>query len=71
MDRSNADGVTGSGESTTTSSRPGGIKDFIAQTNMIGNVIAAAANQKNSSEPLPFTDYSLFEENYSNYYKMK
>lgn len=44
--------------------RPGGIKEFIAQTTMIGNVIAAAASQKNSSEPLPFTDYSLFEETY-------
>lgn len=42
----------------------GGIKEFIAQTTMIGNVIAAAASQKNSSEPLPFTDYSLFEETY-------
>jgi hypothetical protein len=31
---------------------------------MIGNVIAAAASQKNSSEPLPFTDYSLFDETY-------
>ena len=44
--------------------RPGGIKEFIAQTTMIGNVIAAAASQKNSSEPLPFTDYSLFDETY-------
>ncbi len=44
--------------------QPGGIKEFIAQTTMIGNVIAAAASQKNSSEPLPFTDYSLFEETY-------
>jgi len=32
--------------------------------NLKGNVIAAAASQKNSSEPLPFTDYSLFEETY-------
>ena len=44
--------------------RTGGIKDFIAQTNLIGNVIAAAASQKNSFEPLPYTDYALFEENY-------
>lgn len=47
------------------STRSGGIKDFIAQTNMIGNVIAAAASQKNSFEPLPFANYSLFEETYS------
>ena len=33
---------------------------------LVGNVIAAAASQKNSSEPLPFTDYSLFEEVYGN-----
>ena len=45
----------------------GGIKEFIAHTTMFGNVIAAAASQKNSSEPLPFTDYSLFEENYGNF----
>lgn len=60
----------GAGPATTASggeeSRSGGIKDFIAQTNMIGNVIAAAASQKNSYEPLPFADTSLFEETYSN-----
>lgn len=58
---------------TTTSEpiRPGGIKEFIAQTTMIGNVIAAAASLKNSSEPLPFTDYSLFEENYGQFIKFK
>ena len=42
--------------------RIGGIKDFIAQTNVIGNVIAAAASQINSFEPLPFPNYDLFEE---------
>jgi hypothetical protein len=42
----------------------GGIKDFIAHTSLIGNVIAAAAHQKSSFEPLPFPDYHLFEENY-------
>lgn len=46
-------------------SRSGGIKDFIAQTNMIGNVIAAAASQKNTFEPLPFPNMSLFDETYS------
>ncbi len=51
-------------ETTTSEARMGGIKEFIAQTTMIGNVIAAAASQKNSSEPLPFTDYSQFEETY-------
>lgn len=51
-------------ESTTTAGRSGGIKDFIAQTNMIGNVIAAAASQKNSFEPLPFPNSSLFHEAY-------
>ncbi len=44
--------------------RTGGIKDFIAHTNMIGNVIAAAASQKNSFEPLPFSNSSLFEDSY-------
>jgi hypothetical protein len=44
--------------------QPSGIKAFIAQTAMLSNVIAAAASQKNSSEPLPFTDTSLFEETY-------
>jgi hypothetical protein len=42
----------------------GGIKDFIAQTSLIGNVIAAAAAHKNSFEPLPFPNYSLFDENH-------
>jgi hypothetical protein len=41
----------------------GGLKDFIANTSLIGNVIAAAAHNKSSSEPLPFPNYSLFEEN--------
>lgn len=45
-------------------SRPGGLFDFIEQTNVIGNVIAAAASQKNSFEPLPFLNMSLFDENY-------
>lgn len=53
-------------EETTT--RSGGIKDFIAHTNMIGNVIAAAASQKNSYEPLPFPNYSLFDEDYGNFW---
>jgi hypothetical protein len=48
--------------------RTGGIKDFIAHTNMIGNVIAAAASQKNSFEPLPFSNSSLFEDNYGNFF---
>lgn len=52
------------GRSEPEPTRTGGIKDFIAQTNIIGNVIAAAASQKNSFEPLPYTDYALFEENY-------
>ena len=47
--------------------RFGGIKDFIAHTNMIGNVIAAAASQKNSFEPLPFSNSSLFEDSYGKY----
>lgn len=47
--------------------RTGGIKDFIAHTNMIGNVIAAAASQKNSFEPLPFSNSSLFEDSYGKY----
>ena len=51
-------------ENNTAETRTGGIKDFIAQTNVIGNVIAAAASQKNTFEPLPFSNYSLFEENY-------
>ena len=42
----------------------GGLKDFINHTNVIGNVIAAASSQKNSFEPLPFANYSLFEESY-------
>ena len=50
--------------------RTGGIKDFIAQTNLIGNVIAAAASQKNSFEPLPFSNYSLFDENYGKLIKL-
>ena len=41
----------------------GGIKALIAQTNVIGNVIAAAASEKNSFEPLPFCNYSLFDDN--------
>ena len=43
------------------------LKDFIVHTNMIGNVIAAAALQKGSSsyEPLPFLNYGLFKDNYS------
>lgn len=45
------------------SERIGGIQEFIAQTNLIGNVIAAAASQKNTFEPLPFPNYSLFDEN--------
>ena len=53
---------------TTTETKTGGVKDFIAQTNIIGNVIAAAASQKNSFEPLPFTDYSLFKETYSKFF---
>ncbi|CAF0825220.1 unnamed protein product [Brachionus calyciflorus] len=48
----------------TPGTRPGGLFDFIQQTNVIGNVIAAAATQKNSFEPLPFSNSSLFEENY-------
>jgi len=42
----------------------GGLKDFINHTNVIGNVIAAASSQKNSFEPLPFANYSLFDESY-------
>ena len=44
-----------------------GVKDLIAQSNIIGNVITAATSQNNyldSFEPLPFPNYSLFEENY-------
>ncbi len=44
--------------------RSGGIKALIAQTNVIGNVIAAAASEKNTFEPLPFCNYSLFDDNY-------
>jgi hypothetical protein len=44
----------------------GGIHEFIKQTTLIGNVITAAGSTKNSSEPLPFTDRSLFEEIYGN-----
>lgn len=47
-----------------TGMRSDGIKDFITQTNLIGNVISAASSPNNSYEPLPFTNYSLFEENY-------
>lgn len=41
------------------------LKDFIVHSNMIGNVIAAAALQKGSFEPLPFLNYGLFKDNYS------
>jgi hypothetical protein len=47
--------------------RIGGLKDFINHTNVIGNVIAAASSQKNSFEPLPFANYSLFEETYGKF----
>ena len=59
---STANGVTGGGGGEPM--RTGGIKDFIAHTNLIGNVIAAAASQKNTFEPLPFSNYSLFDEIY-------
>ncbi len=42
----------------------GGIRDFIGATGAIGNVIIGATSQKDSFVPLPFTDTSLFEENY-------
>jgi hypothetical protein len=64
----NTEKVMESSKRESTSPGPGGIKDFIAQTNVIGNVITAAITQKNSFEPLPFTDYSLFEENYCENY---
>jgi hypothetical protein len=44
---------------------PTGIKDFIAHTSNIGNIIIGAASTKNSVEPLPFTDYSKFNEKIS------
>lgn len=44
---------------------PTGIKDFIAHTSNIGNIIIGAASTKNSVEPLPFTDNSKFNEKIS------
>ncbi len=41
--------------------KPGGIYAFVAHTSAIGNVIMRTAH-KESFEPLPFTDYSLFNE---------
>lgn len=52
-------------EADESSIRSGGIKDFVSQTFMITHVIAAAASQNNVDEPLPFVNYSLFEDNYS------
>ncbi len=49
---------------TAEETRSGGIMDLISQTNMIGNVIAAAASQKNPYEALPFLDSTLFQETY-------
>lgn len=43
---------------------PGGIKDFIKETNLISNVMAAVVLKDSNFEPLPFTDYSFFEEKY-------
>lgn len=41
--------------------KPGGIIDFVAHTSAIGHVILGTET-KDSYEPLPFTDYSLFDE---------
>ena len=45
----------------------GGIRDFIAHTSAIGNVIIGAASTKNSTEPLPFTNYAEFAETYGKF----
>jgi phospholipase D1/2 len=52
-------------EDNRRSSGGGGIQELVAQSNVIGNVITAALSQKNSFEPLPFTDYSSFNETYT------
>ena len=39
-----------------------GLKDFIAQTANIGNIITSVSTQK--TEPLPFIDYSQFQDTY-------
>jgi hypothetical protein len=43
----------------------GGIKSLIQHSNVLGNVILASENK--SVEPLPFSNYSLFDETYGNY----
>ena len=42
-------------------SKPGGIAAFVAHTGAIGHVIMGTA-RKDSSEPLPFLDTTLFNE---------
>ena len=44
------------------SSQFGGIKSLIQHSNVLGNVILASETK--SFEPLPFSDYSLFEDKY-------
>lgn len=39
--------------------------DLIVQSNLIGNVLAAATHKSSSFEPLPIIDYSLFLDNSS------
>lgn len=42
----------------------GGIKSLIQHSNVLGNVILASENK--AVEPLPFSNYSLFDESYGN-----
>ena len=44
----------------------GGIKSLIQHSNVLGNVILATENK--SFEPLPFSNYSMFDESYGIYF---
>jgi hypothetical protein len=53
------------GEMKGSSNLNGGVFSLIRETNQLSNTVASVVTQDLQLEPLPFTDYSLFEETYS------
>ena len=54
-------------ENKIRSSYRNGVFDLIAQTSALGDVITAVGTENNSFEPLPYSDYSSFEEIYGKF----
>lgn len=47
--------------------RVGSVRDMIQETLIISGGIAATVFKEKNFEPLPFTDYSMFEESYGKF----